>query len=177
MSLIKHPPESMHFMVDIETLDTRPSSVILSVGICPVLAADRASYTSYYAELDPKQAGRTQSMDTVYWWKEQTGCPDKGTKALADALLEIQNYFWQITSKPIIWAKGIDFDTVILAHAYDSYRMRAPWKYNDVRDFRTVKKLFQDKIGPGITNTMAHHALEDAIFQSEQLESIGIPLA
>jgi hypothetical protein len=51
-----------------------------------------------------------------------------------------------------------------------------PWKYNDVRDFRTVKKMFGESMVTTIQNPQPHNALEDAVFQAQQLYSIGLEL-
>lgn len=168
--------EPVHVMVDIETLDTIPSAVILSIGAC---IAPFNSYRSplFYTEISiSSQKDRTQSYDTRIWWAAQGNCPDQGTTELADALLQFNDYLDSFKTRPIIWCKGTDFDIAILSHAYREVGTSIPWKYNDVRDFRTIKKMFEESIDTNIVNDDSHNALEDAIFQARQLHSIKLAL-
>ena len=168
--------DSIHIMVDMETLDTAGTAVILSIGAC-VIRQMPEDDPCFYAEIDPStQYMRTRSLRTLEWWKEQGNCPDKGTTSLVDALRALRVYVESFGKRPIIWCKGTDFDAAILEHAYGQYGTNTPWKYNDVRDFRTIKKMFGDSMIVTIENPQPHHALEDAIFQARQLWSIGLEL-
>jgi len=178
---------TVHFMVDLETYDTVPSAVILSIGACVVYSVGEFFYEehrpTFYTELDIEtQFARTRSISTMKWWAEQGEgkCPCAGATSLDSALVQLNNFIWKhatsIGARPIIWCKGTDFDTAILADAYRQCNRDLPWKYNDVRDFRTVKKLFGTMVDPKIENGEPHHALADAIFQARQLESMELEL-
>lgn len=165
-----------HYMIDIETLDTAPSAVILSIGACEI-RAEPAHGSLFYEELHvPTQYERTSSNDTIEWWKTQKYCPDKGDTGIVLALSRLTTYLLQDTDHPIVWCKGTDFDVVILAHAYKQYGHTIPWKYNAVRDFRTIKKLFAGRITGYHINTDPHNALADAIHQTRQLVSMELEL-
>jgi 3' exoribonuclease, RNase T-like len=169
--------EPVHIMVDIETLDTQPSAIILSVGAC-VISPNRFR-PQFYGELSvlhQHNLGRTTSQDTLDWWSAQSNCPKHGTFLLGETLQEFSRWIAACTSDPVIWCKGTDFDVAILGHAYKMCQVPIPWKYNSVRDFRTVKKLFSESVSPDIVNTAAHNALADAQYQTDQLLSIDLAL-
>lgn len=168
--------EPIHFMVDLETWDTGPSAVILSIGAC-IIGADPIRFDTLYLELNTNtQFLRTKSEDTMRWWEQQGNCPCNGRTNWEDALQHLRDYLTRITIKPIIWCKGTDFDVAILTHAYKQLGIDTPWKYNDVRDFRTIKKMFGESMVVTIENPNPHNALDDAIFQAKQLYSIGLDL-
>lgn len=170
--------DPVHFMVDLETLDTAATAVILSIGACIVpKPMDPADLDTFYAEVHPDhQYMRTKSLDTIRWWKEQGDCPDQGTTLLSEALGDLRAYLLRHTERPIIWCKGTDFDTAILAHAFKQYEIPCPWRYNDVRDFRTVKKLFGESMVVKLENEHPHHALADAVHQARELQAVGLEL-
>lgn len=154
-------PSSLdHFMIDIETYDVTPSAVILSIGAERILGSE-----TFYVEVDPNtQYERTASIATKEWWAKQGNPPIHGITPLHDALIQLSGWLKNLSQEPVIWCKGTDFDTVILTHAYKSFSMETPWKYNHVRDCRTVFKLL------GVTPSRAtHNALEDAMMQSDEL--------
>ena len=149
-----------HFMIDIETYDTSPSAVILSIGAENILGVN-----TFYCEVDPNtQHERTVSQDTKNWWAQQGNPPIHGFMQLVEVLAELSNWIKALSNEPVIWCKGTDFDVTILAHAYKSFGMEVPWKYNNVRDCRTIFKLCN---APKVAAT--HNALEDAQAQSDEL--------
>lgn len=177
MYLNNYPTQDpVHIMVDLETWDTTSTAVILSIGAVVIGAPDQEC-PQFYVEVDPRtQYMRTKSIDTMNWWEQQGNCPCNGTTSLVDALFKFREYLTKITARPIIWCKGTDFDTAILAHAYKQMGAETPWKYNDVRDFRTLKKMFAESMVITIENPNPHNALADAVFQAQQLYSIGLEL-
>ena len=170
--------DPVHFMVDLETLDTAPTAVILSIGACIIPAhAHPADLETFYVTVHvDSQYMRSQSIQTIEWWKQQGNCPDYGITSLTDALRFLREYLLRHTTKPIIWCKGTDFDTAILANAYRQAGTDTPWKYNDVRDFRTVKKLFADSLVVLEPNLNPHNALADAVHQARELQALGLAL-
>ena len=147
-------------MIDIETYDVTPSAVILSIGAEQILGSQ-----TFYLEVNPNtQYERTTSIATKEWWAQQGNPPIHGVTELNLALTQLSNWIKNLSAEPVIWCKGTDFDTVILTHAYRSFDMETPWKYNNVRDCRTVFKIL------GVTSSRAtHNALEDAMMQSDEL--------
>lgn len=166
------PSQPRNVVVDIETLDTAPTAIILSIGAYCLETGDR-----FYEEISiNSQKDRTFSESTLKWWLQQPIdlIPLKGIGMLSDALWSFNRYFTQILDTTpenrYIWSNGTDFDISILAHAYDSHGIPIPWKYNSVRDYRTLRQLF-----PEITHTFIgakHSALHDALNEGEHLAAI-----
>lgn len=157
-------------MLDIETLGTRPGSVILTIG---AIKFDRSKYLPdikdsniFYRRIDigdSLKKGMTQDEATVLWWKQQNknaryeaiDCPDR-TK-LKKSLREFTEWFHP---SKIIWGNGDDFDCVLLEEAYRICGMHVPWKFWNTRDCRT---LF-DVAGIGkndLPQNNSHHAIHD----------------
>ena len=157
-------------MVDIESEDTDPSAVILSIGACNIKHPEDC----FYLELETAtQFGRTKSENTVNWWNAQVakgGYKPDGRVEIKSALEQFSAYIKAFNARPIIWCKGTDFDVKILADACKMNKVEIPWAYNDVRDFRTLKKLHPQINFPD--NPVPHHALQDALYQARCLNTI-----
>ena len=158
----------VNVMVDIETLDTERTAVILSIGAC-TMAPFTGALTFYEEIMIVGQENRTQSQGTIDWWKTQSNYPGQGIRTLPAVLTSFSRDISSLRAEPIIWCKGTDFDTAILSHAYKQFDMEVPWKYNSVRDFRTMKKLFPVHM---VSNPNAHHALGDALHQAMELKEM-----
>lgn len=155
-------------MIDIETFDTAATAVILSIG---AVRMDMESLSviqdqTFYVEINPNQLNRTTSKDTLNWWLSRGNCPCLGTAVLGQTLKDLATWIEPDTE---IWCKGTDFDTQILSNAYKQLDLQVPWKYNAVRDCRTIFKTFHSPIAYP-SNT--HNALEDAKNQAIQLMDI-----
>ena len=65
----------LHAMIDLETLDTKPSSQILSLGAVKFNAlSNEEPYSDLYLKPDIDQQnkkGRTTSESTIEWWDKQ----------------------------------------------------------------------------------------------------------
>ena len=160
--------DKVHVMVDIETYDTERTAMIASIGAITMHRADQAMF---YGEYNTDgQYGRTKGEATLAWWKEQSiPIPFSGVY-LEEGLRNFSKYLADLRAEPIIWCKGTDFDTAILAHAYAQYGYPVPWKYNNIRDMRTLKKCHPQL--HYIQNPNPHHALQDAINQANHLNQI-----
>ena len=159
-------------MVDIETLGTRPGSVILSVGAC-AFSSEGIGATFYRAiDLFDSLVTRGLSIDpqTVAWWRTQpdearhAAAPIEGTTSLHNALHAFATFVTDADA-PYLWAKGPDFDLVLLAEAYHACGLPVPWSFRHTRDVRTIAALVRDRL-PVAANTKKHHALHDAIHQA-----------
>jgi hypothetical protein len=161
-----------HMMVDLETLDTRPTTVILSIGACVFdesgfrQGADARFYqrVGWQAQID---SGRTVSESTIKWWMMQS---DAARQALIGESVSLQvalmglSATYRATGCERIWANGTTFDISILEHAYAGAQ---PWKYNAMRDMRGLRDLVPDDLMADTPNLAAHDALADAVWQAE----------
>lgn len=159
-------------MLDLETYDTAPSAVILSIGA--VKFDEDGCYERIYINCaaphhieQQKLRGRTVSDSTMQWWEKQSEqarqvFTDPGSVSLEVALDLFANF---LGTGAKVWGNGSDFDNVLLINAYHMYGMRTPWKYHDSRCFRTLKNLAPRNLEPQRVGTY-HNALDDAIFQA-----------
>ena len=151
-------------MLDIETLDTVPTAKILSLG-----AVDVYGEADWYAEFGHYQYGRTVSTETLEWWQQQRAMPN-GSENLKAGLQRFYDWYKEQAFTEV-WCKGTDFDFVILRDAFKGADVPIPWEYNQVRDLRTLMKLFPEcKLA--FRNRIQHHALADAAHQAYQLQEI-----
>lgn len=170
-----------HIMLDIETLDTKQSAVILSIGAIIFDPYNEASLeatdtNTFFCAIDSKdQRNRTTSDDTVAWWalqeQESILLNCYGTAKLPSVLTFFYSWIESVSegNREIpIWCKGTDFDIAILRHAYEQYNLQLPWKYYQVRDLRTLMKA----TGTKPATTAKHDALDDAIQQAKTLSKI-----
>jgi hypothetical protein len=178
-------------MVDIETLGTKPGSVILSIGAVRFDESGVGTERFYRPidVLDGLMHGLTVDQATVGWWRMQSA-EARGALQPGRPLRETLEHFRTFVSVPgpytkpaeYFWAKGPDFDLTLLAAAYDAVGVKVPWSYRNSRDVRTILAL-----APGAAEQCgrqehpAHHALGDAELQAwqviESAKQLGFPLS
>lgn len=117
----------MHLSLDIETLGTRPGSVIRSIGAClfDPAQSDRvnAASPSFYANITHESctdAGLTVDQSTIDWWKKQ---PVEARRALLDNQMSLRDAleslvaFCRIEGVRFVYGYGATFDPVLLEAA------------------------------------------------------------
>ena len=173
--LIEHRPGS-NVMVDLETLDTQPSAIILSIGACLVTHGEPS--VPFYRSISVDScvdAGMTESASTRKFWDNQPAearavFTDPNQIPVIQALGDFAEYLRSFGSGSVrVWGNGSDFDNVILADAYRRFGFDLPWRFYNNRCFRTVRKL----IGAGMVEPERqgtyHNALDDAQHQARIL--------
>lgn len=171
----------VNIMVDIEALGTKTGSAILSIGAVQ-FTGDGLGHKFFrpIRLFDSLMAGLTIDPNTVQWWRAQSpearskAQPIDGEVRLEKALNEFAAF---VSKDDCIWAKGPDFDLVMLDAAYQAIGKPKPWHYRNARDVRTILALSGVKERDA---TVEHHALDDAIVQAEAVieayRALGIPL-
>ena len=170
-----------HVMCDLETLDTRPSAIILSIGACRMDPQTGEISDPFYRAVQVetcRDAGLTSSEATANWWAQQSEeakrvLSDPGAVSLLQALSDFNTYLYMLpggASRAKLWGNGSDFDNVILSHAYEALGLDAPWRFYNNRCYRTVKSAMKhlcikepERIGT------YHNALDDAQHQARFL--------
>ena len=167
----------MEMMIDIETLDVKPTAVVLSVG---AVAFERSGQIRdrFYRVLDVQKQtklGRTVSFDTVQWWMDQE--PDAQAEAfatvrqrVADVLTDLNAYCRKYDSNTY-WALGPQFDYIILESLHDQMGSSVPWSHGQLRDVRTMcGEANIDRRGHGSqVMGLPHTPIYDCEFQIELL--------
>jgi hypothetical protein len=184
----------MDLMIDIETLATKPDSVILTIGaqlFDPSVKGwetrpqrhihtgnNYDPYMNTRVEIDEQEAlGRKTDEQTLKWWAQQSAeaqeeaFTDEGRLSLRESLLQLARL-----AEPCkrIWSKGPQFDISILDNAYTQLGMPLPWKFWNIRDCRTVYSLT-----PTLANrSNGHLAVEDCrnqiLMLQEAFEILGV---
>jgi 3' exoribonuclease, RNase T-like len=164
----------MDVMFDLETLDVKPSAVILSLGAVKFDPREKgidpnAPKLSLRISVDEQSLlGRSISESTLEWWSTQSkeaqeaAFSDEGRIPLVEAVDHFHKFVW---NSDRIWSQG-SFDVNIMEHLYTSLNRPYAWQYWQVRDSRT---LF-DFIDGNLDRTKHHDAVEDAISQAEGVQ-------
>lgn len=165
-------------MVDIETLDTVETALVLEIGVVKVDFEDssREVYRCSPGRQEQLDAGRTISLDTLGFWTQQ---PEDARRLLRNGLTEtpVKDCLDEISrfldDAAEVWAKPPSFDLNILANLNRQFRPAGAgdlWYYRAPRDLRTLLAVYGD---PGVQhNGTVHNALDDADFQMRQLIAI-----
>lgn len=159
-------------MLDLETLDTLPSAVILSIGACEFDLDGPIAGRQFYRVLSlPQQLsrGRTTSDDTLAWWREQS---DEARAVFAAPtvapVVALQDFAAFVHGMDRLWSNGANFDGVLLTSLYHSFGMGVPWKFWQERCHRTLTDIYYSLFGTGRPKKqVAHNALADARAQAE----------
>lgn len=157
-----------HITFDLETLGLTPDSVILSFGGIVFNPFNGDIKSHMYAVLETATqiaAGRIVDQSTDSWWNH----PDRAAikpvyegppNTFLTDLYSINNWIAR-NEASAVWVNGLDFDVPMLSHAFKQFGVSIPWKYNAVRDVRTISKEFS--ISPNRHGTH-HNALDDSMW-------------
>lgn len=181
-----------NIMLDLETLDTISSAIVVSIGAVAFDPYSDAIGPTFYAELTDdlrtqQRYDRTISADTVVWWMRQGQAAQQlfipsfssanGVRTTTFEALENFASFIEANGgrDSEIWGNGADFDNVILGSLYEDFGIKRPWSYSRNRCFRTMKNISgvphkTERFG------VHHNALDDAITQVEHLQKINAHL-
>lgn len=178
-------PKFNHVSFDIETLDTTPTSVVLSIGTAKFNLEDDEAYDDikednercFYAALKTQiqiDAGRTINIEqegqlgTLQWWMTQS---KDAQKVFFENKYEVEQGLNDLTEfckgTKYAWGNGNMFDNVIIRSLYNSMGMVYPYHYTRDMDLRTLKVAAGNpKISIQTSSNTKHNALDDAVFQA-----------
>jgi exodeoxyribonuclease VIII len=168
-----------HLMVDLETLDTKVSATVLTIGAVRFDPFNESPMKELYlrVDIDSQDAlGCTVSEDTIKWWRNQN------TDVMEEAfnpvdripIKEVMNQFhsfaWNCDQ---FWSHGSSFDLMILQNIYDRLDRAYPWNFWQLRDTRTLFDLAE----ADMPQDSKHNALEDAKRQAIGVRNVYRKLA
>ena len=170
-----------HFSADIETLGSKPYSVVLSIGICafdPITGEIDEDGINLNLKLEEQtERGLRMDTSTVVWWMQQSDearkvfAPDGGC-SIDYAFDVIQAYLNKHQADPFhrhLWGNGATFDNVLLDCLFNVFGKPDLWKFWNHRDVRTIVDLAGlDKKAYRLEGTH-HKALDDAINQAKMV--------
>jgi hypothetical protein len=187
--------DGLHVSLDLETLDTRQSAVVVAVGAV-FFTADQV-FTGYplyrQLQLEPQfQAGRTISEQTLCFWMDQPGAARRSTflgkqkvhpTTMFDTLFGQWSERWGVGLYGEMgwpkhddqvqgwWTCGPSFDTAIMENMAAQFKVRLPHRYGDPRDLRTLRDMLPKNEWPERDGTY-HNALDDAIYQARLIQRV-----
>jgi hypothetical protein len=168
----------MDVMLDLETLSTRPESVIVTIGAVKFDPwgedVDTVNGLYYRVNVDEQLAlDRHVLESTIEWWgtqpedvrEEALGesnrvSLDEMTRGLNKFLVGVEN----------IWCQGPAFDIVILENLYRQLAKPTPWQFWQIRDSRTLFGVHGDPREKD--RKAAHNALMDCYYQAIGVQHI-----
>jgi len=167
-----------HVMIDLETLSTRPTAAILSIGAVQFDPYSGKFGEKFYTTIlteSCKTAGLSINQDTVNWWcgqgesaqKVLHDCMDFQTSPTLSESLSDLSKFVKDNHLKYPWSCGAGFDIPILSNAYAVTKQQIPWDFWNARCYRTMKALF--RVDEDKFEGTAHNALDDAIHQAKHL--------
>lgn len=167
-------------MFDIETLSANPDAPILSIAAVPfnvdsgiVLPKEQCFHQHVKLE-DELRLGTKPSASTLMWWLEQSVVARLGlvigqnsAAHTEDVALWLHNFLRANVSdlgKMRVWGNGANFDITLLEAFFRRAEEELPWKFYNVRCYRTLKNLKPEAClwKPKVK----HDALEDAYAQA-----------
>jgi hypothetical protein len=162
-------------MLDLESLDNTPTSVVLSIGAVCSLDVSRPFHVHLSLE-DQVAHGCTISTSTVLWWLgmnatargDQTSVPAEQRMHPAEAMEAFAEWInsFDCYETIEIWGNGAAFDEPIIHNQMRIWDVAIPYKFWNVKCYRTLKGLY-----PSIEKASdnQHTALGDALNQMSHL--------
>jgi hypothetical protein len=136
-----------NLMIDIETLGTKPGSVILSIAAVEFDLTTGKIGAIFHQNIDIDsciEAGLKMQKDTIIWWLNQSKEAQlKVTQHTGNPLRNVLRSFIQWCndynfSTIKVWGNSARFDLGILESAFDAFKMPLPWKHYNECDVRTL---------------------------------------
>lgn len=154
-------------MLDIETLGTRPTSVITQIGACYFDRYTGKIGDKFLRNVDVENSlkwGLTTDWNTIQWWFKQINKSWMEDVDLLTKILGELNHFAKKAKS--VWSHAT-FDVPILMNAYVvTKRQKLPFHYRFARDIRTLVDLSGLPFDKN-KKEKTHNALEDCIYQVE----------
>ncbi len=164
-----------HYMIDIETLDNKPTAIILSIAAAKFNFKDDEIENTYYSNVNIdscKHYGMTAGKDTIDWWykqpKEVFEQMKNNQQDIKKVLVDMSEFIG--SGKKFLWVNGASFDYPILTNAYNLVGINKPWHYSAENDVRTVFNMFGYDWRSFKRVGNYHNALDDCITQIAALK-------
>jgi len=163
---------TVHIMVDIETLGTRPGACVLAAAF--VRFSDEAHCSLNLSLPDQEALNLEKDESTLAWWRDQEAKHPGAWAAAthnAQSLAQALPYFAQWlnwargTDDLQLWCHGATFDAPLLFELYRRQGTPCPWQFWQVRDTRTLYDLALIR-KEDYAVSPPHVALNDAIGQT-----------
>jgi len=159
-------------MLDLETLDTEPTAVVLTIGVVkfnPYTLHEPVEKKVWKPDIEAQlDSGRTTSDSTLEFWakqpeeiRERAFSPD-GRQPLAEIFAELNKYTAGVNA---LWAQHDKFDFGILENLYTQNNHHYNWQFYKINDTATVFNMMPSDPRKAVQQDL-HDAGEDAYWQA-----------
>lgn len=173
-------------MMDIESLDTGPRSIVSQIGMVAAMATDPETIIGeelLYLPIQPQiDLKRTLSAGTLVWWMRQSDAARKefeqntgdDFEELPALLRRMNRKFTEFVAgrEYEVWARGPQFDVTNIESIMNDCAVKPAWRYDRVRDLRTVMAqagLRTQDIPRDLERFPEHMAVADCHYQMQCL--------
>lgn len=171
--------------LDIETLATKPSAAIGSIGVTSVDVRTGERVGTFFVSTEVSgQVNRTRDSSTVRWWHDREevsqeafdltfGNPrhslKEGLLMLNEHILSMEKSFG-LGGRPQVMGNGPEFDNAIVRHACEELRVNQSWSFRANQSARTIVWLgraagYNEKY-EGHFAGVKHHAIHDSLWEA-----------
>lgn len=154
-------PSPYSLILDLETLDTAPTSIITEMGVLVFNRNDFSEHACFSAEpciFQQLAVARTASPETISFHHSKGTLPHELDSYHPKQAVRDLHHFIGLYAPHRIWIQGPDFDRPILEHFCNQFGEDLPWEFWRTRDTRTL----WDTAFPGVKHDKRpHHAMPD----------------
>jgi hypothetical protein len=169
-----------HAFLDVEAFRLKKPWMAPLVNVAAVTFDEYANvHSSIDLYVEPSQfpVWSQPEASTLTWWQQQDKWKDLMNRVhmLGDFPSEVLKKlkgFLDSEGVEAFWFAGPQYDQIMLEAYFDGFDMEHPWKYNQARDFRTIRKQHMDLLESFPKNPNAHLALEDCLYDISRLRHI-----
>ena len=144
----------MHVMYDFETIDNKPSSIVISLGAVAFNKKGIIREGHWVFDIQEQiDKGRTFNADTLGWWMKQKEAArkvfyekSKDYTSMVDFFIDHEDFLVKALKEAgesddqlKVWGNGANFDISMLEHLYQNWGLKIPWKFWNVWCFRTFQ--------------------------------------
>jgi hypothetical protein len=166
----------IHATIDLETLDVRPTSVVLTLGgvkFDPTNESEPNSEMYFKISVDDQHNyERTVNDSTIEWWTKQAdhireeAFDQSEAITVEEACARIAK--WSV-GVDTFWGQGYGFDFTMMEDLFRNIERPVPWQFWQVLDSRTLFKMISKDPRKSM-QTDLHNALADAYFQAKAIQ-------
>lgn len=165
-----------HLMIDIETLGTKPGSVITQIAAVQFDLKTGKLGETFNEKISIQSClniGLQVDEGSLEFWSEQ---PQgnfnnlfKNTRNISEVLYLFRVFVNSLKPSDLeVWGNSNRFDLGILENAYNKINQDKPWNFRNERDVRTLVSFnpsIKEKHIKSANNYNKHDALDDCMFQ------------
>lgn len=168
-----------HIVIDLETMSTKPTAAIVSIGAVRLDAGFNLTKDPYFYERvsleSSMDCGLSVDAGTILFWMQQChaarqAVTAEGSLQLHPAIWKLHAFMTQLPGEVHVWGYGPEFDNVVLTNAFNVVGARLPWHYRNNRSLRELRHLYPNVSVP--REGTFHNALDDAKRQAQMLREI-----